>query len=151
MKLIENLKNILAEQVGSYSVLLDILHRERAHLLNLDAPEVEHISKEKDTIVLRLRLLEEERLRLMKKLSAESGIGCDTTLRMLSELTGDDTFQFIRLKLVSLLQGIREMNGFNRVIIERSLTAVKNTLLFLEPFDRRGNQTRKGALLSKEA
>ena len=151
MKLIESLKNILAEQVGSYSVLLDILHRERAHLLNLDAPEVEHISKEKDTVVLRLRLLEEERLRLMKELSTDAGAGCDMSLKRLSELTGDDTFQFIRLQLLSLLQGIREMNGFNRAIIERSLTAVKNTLQFLEPFERRGNQTQKGTLLSKEA
>jgi flagellar biosynthesis/type III secretory pathway chaperone len=151
MRLVESLKNILTEQIGSYGVLLDILHRERGHLLNLEASEVEHISKEKDTIVLRLRLLEEERLRLMKKLSTEAGIGCDMSLKRLSELTGDDTFQFIRLQLVSLLQGIGEMNGFNRVIIERSLTAVKNTLLFLEPFDRRGNQTQKGTLLSKEA
>ena len=151
MKQVENLKNILTEQIGSYRVLLDILHKEREHLLNLDALEVENISKEKDTIVLRLRLLEEERLRLMKELSAEKGIGYDMSLKRLSEVTGDDAFQFIRLQLVSLLQGIGEMNSFNRILIERSLTAVKNTLRFLEPFELSASQTKKGNLLSREA
>jgi len=151
MKVIESLKNILIEQVGSYRVLLDLLQKEREHLLSLRVSEVEHISKEKDTIVLRLRLLEDERLRLMKKLPTEAGVGCDMSLKGLSEFTGDDTFQSIRLQLLSLLQGIRDMNGFNRAIIERSLTAVRNTLFFLEPFDRRGNHSQKGNLLSKEA
>jgi flagellar biosynthesis/type III secretory pathway chaperone len=150
MRVIESLKNILLEQVSSYRILLDLLQKEREHLLNLRASEVEHISKEKDTIALRLRLLEEERLRLMKELSTDSGIECNTSLKRLSELIGDDTFNVLRLQLVSLLQCITELNDFNRVLIERSLMVVNNGLLFLEPFNHKGNQKLKGTLLSKE-
>jgi hypothetical protein len=78
MRIIDSIKSILIEQIKSYRVLLELLQRERECLINLDAHEVENLSKEKDTTLLRLRLLEEERA---------SGLSRNTLLIMQSPVT----------------------------------------------------------------
>ncbi|HAM52149.1 MAG TPA: hypothetical protein DCP92_16210 [Nitrospiraceae bacterium] len=37
----------------------------------------------------------------------------------------------MRLQLISLLQSIKELNEVNRVLIEQSLSSIKNTVNFL--------------------
>lgn len=145
MTSVEAITNILNEQVNSYKMLLDLLQRERACLLDFDAEGVEELSKEKDTLVLRLRLLEEERIRLMRNFSDS-----DTSLQRLWELTGDNTFQDMRSKLISLLQSIEELNEFNRLLIERSLSYIKSTSNFFGSFGLSCNTKGKGTLLSRE-
>jgi hypothetical protein len=61
MKTADTIKSILVEQIDGYRSLLDLLQRERECLLNLDANGVESISKEKDTMIMRLRLVEGKR------------------------------------------------------------------------------------------
>jgi|Deesub1362A_J573_1020465.scaffolds.fasta_scaffold00087_104 flagellar biosynthesis/type III secretory pathway chaperone len=149
----EAITNILNEQVSGYRMLLDLLQKERACLLDLNTEGVEGLAKEKDTLVLRLRLLEEERIRLMKKFSEEnpqSGLSEDMSLRKLGEVTGDSAFQDIRSKLVSLLQSIEELNESNRVLIERSLNYVRSTANFFGSFGLGDNSGGKGTLLSTE-
>ncbi len=182
MTSVEAITNILNEQVNSYKMLLDLLQRERACLLDFNAEGVEELSKEKDTLVLRLRLLEEERIRLMRKFSDETihatsctkddennpplvkggeegfekvssnkrGFVGDMSLQRLWELTGDNTFQDMRSKLISLLQSIEELNEFNRLLIERSLGYIKSTANFFGSFGLSCNPKGKGALLSRE-
>lgn len=150
MNTAETIRSILVEQVNGYRTLLDVLQRERACLLRLNALEVENLSKEKDTIVLKLKLLEEERVRLVKVFVSEQSIADKDTFTRLTEVTGDESFQQLRLQLISLLQGITELNGFNRVLIERSASVVKNALNFLGSFGL-VPASHKGALLSREA
>lgn len=146
------IKSILTEQVNSYRTLLGILQRERACLLHLNAQGVETLSKEKDTIVLKLRLLEEERIRLVRAFAKDYDIAEEAAFKKLSEIAaGDDSFHRLRLQLISLLQGITELNGFNRVLIVRSAGVVKNALNFLGSFGIAAPAAQKGALLSREA
>ena len=150
MRITDSLKSILTEQIKSYRVLLELLQRERECLINLDANEVENLSKEKDTILLRLRLLEEERIRLIKKYSADNIISGNVSLQSLSELTADNDFHLMRLQLTSLLQSIQELNNFNMILIERSLHFVRHSVGFLESFGLNINQYNTGVMLSKE-
>jgi hypothetical protein len=150
MSIIDSIKSILIEQIKSYRVLLELLQKERECLINLDANEVENLSKEKDTTLLRLRLLEEERLRLIKKYSADNAIIGSVSLQSLSELTADNDFQLIRSQLTSLLQSIQELNDFNMILIGRSLSAVRQSVGFLESFGLHINQNNAGLMLSKE-
>jgi flagellar biosynthesis/type III secretory pathway chaperone len=150
MRITESIKSILTEQINNYRVLLELLQRERECLINLDADEVENLSKEKDTIVLKLRLLEEERIRLIKKYSADNAMKESVSLQELSRLTADKDFQLIRSQLISLLQGIRELNEFNMVLIERSLSVVRHSVGFLESFGLQINQINTGVIFSKE-
>ena len=150
MKTVASIKSVLLEQIGGYRMLLEVLQRERECLISFNSAGVETISKEKDTIVLRLRLLEEERTRLVTKFTAENEIKGNLSLQKFYELTGDVSFKTLRLQLISLLQGIAELNDFNRILIERSMNFIKNATGFLDEFGLNLNSKDTGAILSKE-
>jgi flagellar biosynthesis/type III secretory pathway chaperone len=151
MNLAENIKAILTEQVIGYRTLVDILRQERECLVCFNPTGVETLSKEKDTIVLKLKLLEEERIRLVRAFAADHAVADKSVFQKLSEMTGDDSFQRLRLQLISLLQGVMELNEFNRVLIERSSSMVRNALSFLGSLGVNLNTSNKGTLLSREA
>lgn len=150
MSLINNIRNILHEQINGYRDLLHVLQKERNCLIEFDASGVEALSKEKDTVILRLNLLEEERIRLVNTFKNENSIKGDINLQKLSELTHDDTFHKLRSQLMSLLQSISELNELNRILIERSLYFIKNTAQFFDSFGLNAASINKGAVLSRE-
>jgi flagellar biosynthesis/type III secretory pathway chaperone len=148
----EAIKNNLVEQINGHRLLLELLQRERGALANLTASVVEDLSKEKDIIVLRLRMLEEERIRLVKKFSEERKLKGDINLLKLHELTGEDAFRHLRLQLISLLQSIKELNEFNRILIERSLSFIKSSVNFLAASGITiKSRNHPGAVLSRQA
>lgn len=147
----DSIKSILNEQVAGYRALLDVLQQERASLLAFNPLGVETLAKEKDTVVMKLKLLEEERMRLVRVYAAETGTAESDAFRRLAERARDDSFQRLRLQLISLLQSITELNAFNRVLIERSAAVVKNALNFLGSCGAAAPAARAGALLSREA
>lgn len=141
---------ILKEQINTYRMLRDILKKERTCLVNIDAEEIEEISKEKDTTVMRLRLLEEERQRLTTKFVIENGLDNNISLNDLGKLTGNNMLLELRSQMISLLQSIEEMNQFNSSLIDRSINYIKNTTNFISTFSREDNTRTTGVLLSKE-
>jgi flagellar biosynthesis/type III secretory pathway chaperone len=151
MSVEQSIKNILSEQVAGYRTLMEVLRREREYLVHFNAPGVEALSKEKDTVVLQLRLLEEERIRLVHAFAIDRDLAEGLSLQRLAEITGDETFQKLRLQLISLLQGIVELNEFNRVLIERSSGVVKNALQFLSSLGVSPGAMSTGTRISREA
>ncbi len=130
----EKIKDVLEEQIKEYKNLLALLRKERQSLIDIDQEGVADLSKQKDTAVLKLRLLEGERLRLVSEYftANEGGSGGENiSLQELSRTTGDGSFLEIRRRIISLLQGIQELNEFNRILIERSLHFVSDSLDFL--------------------
>ena len=150
MSLTNSIKSILAEQVTGYRTLLAVLQKERECLVHVDPSGVESLSKEKDTIVLKLKLLEDERIRLVRAFARDRSIDESSALEALTKVTGDRDFQSLRLQLISLLQGIMELNEFNRVLIERSSAVIRNALNFLGSLGVNLHGASSGALLSKE-
>jgi flagellar biosynthesis/type III secretory pathway chaperone len=130
-------------------MLLYVLHKERECLINLNAAGIENLSKEKDTIILRLQLFEEERGRLIAKFIADNNITGNMSLQRIYELTGDNSFQVLESQLLKVLQSIEDMNEFNRILMERSINFVKNAANFLDSFAF--NTKSRGVVLSKEA
>jgi hypothetical protein len=151
MNLTDSIKTILTEQVIGYRTLIDILRQERECLVCFNPMGVEDLSKEKDTIVLKLKLLEEERSRLVRAFARDHAVAEKSTLQKLSEMTGDDSFLRLRLQLISLLQGVMELNEFNRVLIERSSGMVRNALNFLASLGVNLKTGNKSTLFSREA
>ena len=148
-----SIKAILLEQETCCKALVALLQRERASLVDFDARAVEELTKEKDTLLLRMRLLDEERRRLVSSLSSEWR-DCDEgelTLRVLAEKTGDSELSDIRLKLFSLAQSINDLNNFNKYLIDRSLSGVRSAKGFFDAFgDWAPEPTVNGTLLSRE-
>ncbi|MEW6720389.1 MAG: flagellar protein FlgN [Thermodesulfobacteriota bacterium] len=153
MSTLASMKAILREQEACCKSLVGLLQKERTHLIELDAKAVEGLAKEKDTLLFRMRLLEEERQRLAGALSAEWPEPRDgeLTLRAIAERTGDAELSGIRLKLVSLVQSIEDLNGFNRHLVDRSLSGVRTATAFFNAFGGRRTETAAtGTLLSRE-
>jgi flagellar biosynthesis/type III secretory pathway chaperone len=144
------IENILAEQVETYKVLHDLLKKERTSLVNIEAEKLEEISKEKDTVIMRLRLLEEERQRLTKKFVEENDFIGEISLQELGTLTGNSVFMELRSRLLSLLQSIEEMNKFNSTLIDRSLNYIKTSTSFITTLTKEETTQTTGVLLSKE-
>jgi flagellar biosynthesis/type III secretory pathway chaperone len=153
MNLLASMKAILLEQEKCCNSLVALLQRERTHLVEFNASAVEELAKEKDTLLLRLRLLEEERQRLAAALAAEwPGVReGEVTLRAIAERTGDAELSGIRLKLISLAQSIEDLNNFNRHLIDRSLNSIRSATGFFNAFGSRRPETAgSGTLLSRE-
>lgn len=142
--------SILNEQVNTYKVLLDLLKKERIYLVEIDAEKIEAISKEKDTVVMKLRLLEEERIRLIQRIADEHGTGT-MNLEELARFTGDKTFLELRAKLKELLQHVDELNKFNGILISRSIQYLKTNNNFFSSFITGHGSQATGVLMSKES
>lgn len=142
--------SILQEQINTYKTLLELLKNERLCLVDFDAEKVETISKEKDTVVMRLRLLEEERVRLLRKFAEEKGLSADLNLDAMATHTGDSNFSILRTQMLSLLQSIEEMNKFNNILIDKSIKYIRTTASFFNSFTAHHMPQTAGVLLSKE-
>lgn len=147
MKTVDAIKSILIDQIRGYRSLMNILQRERTYLLSFNPSGIENLSKEKDNLVIKLRLLEEERIRLIEGFFKENNIDGEMSLNRLYEVTGDDAFKVIRLQFVSLIQAISELNEFNRILIERSLNFLKGATTI---FDTQVSGLKSTGLISKE-
>ena len=158
MVLIESIKKVLFEQVQGCRLLMELLQREKVFLLDLQMEGIEALTKQKDILVLKLRLLEEERERIVDRfllenfpnLSAEGSSSQKMSLQKLADLTGESFFQDMRLKLISLSQGIKELNDLNKVMIDRTLGFLRKNNQFLGLVYPGTSRGEKGRLLSME-
>lgn len=145
MTVTETILNILNEQVKGYRELFELLQQEKECLIVLNAECIEELSKIKDTLLLKLKLLEEERIRLMKDFGDEN-----MNIKKLAEVTGEGSFLNIRSKLLSLIQSINELNNFNKILIERSIAYSRSTSLFFTSSGIGEKTLSKGLLYSGE-
>ncbi len=150
MKSEDDIIHILKEQIKGYKCLHEVLKEEKICLVNINPDKVSELSKEKDTIVMRLRLLEEERVRLVNEFARVNDMAGDINLKQLALVTGNNAFTTLRSQLISLLQNVDEMNKFNSILIDRSINYIKSTTNFMSSFSRENNSQKTGVLLSKE-
>ncbi|GBD95548.1 MAG TPA: flagellar protein FlgN [Nitrospirae bacterium] len=141
---------ILKEQINTYKMLHDLLKKERLCLVDINAEKIAEISKEKDTVIMRLRLLEEERIRLITKFGGDNEINGEINLNDLEKFTGNNMFKVLRSQLLSLLQNIEEMNKFNSILIDRSINYLRTTSGFINTLTDGNISQTTGVLLSKE-
>ncbi len=151
MNTLDGINAIMTELVAGYTVLQSLLQKERASLINLNVSQIEDLSKEKDTILIRLKLLENERMRLLKNYYIEKGIQGEIDLLVIYKINGDESFESLRLKLISLIQSIAELNEFNSILIDRSINFFKNSIGFLGSSGINIDYNHKASMLSKEA
>ncbi len=146
MKDPDQLLKILEEQVRSYSRLYDLLKGEKKAIVSFDPIAVEALAKEKDNLVLQLRLLEEERKRLADEFFGDRDGG--QSISDLHSITGNKRFLDLRSQLLSLMQGIGELNEVNRLLIERASLHLKVSSSFFQTFDVKTSPSRT---ISREA
>lgn len=128
----KGLKEVLKSQIKIHDELVTLLQKEREALILFEPDEIERLAREKDMLLMKIRLFEEERMKLMEELSKTNNLTENITLSKLVELTGDLEYRELGLKLLSLIQSVIELNEFNKILVERSSRHVNNFLVFLE-------------------
>ncbi|RMG74946.1 MAG: flagellar protein FlgN [Nitrospirae bacterium] len=137
MKSRDELKRILQEEIKCYCRLNDLLKEEKDAIISFKPAQLEEVAKKKDTLALQIRLLDEERKRLVDELASHYGTG--RSLTEIYNATGDDDFLRIRSELVSVLQSIEELNEINRIFIERATFHLKTSASFLQSVTARAD------------
>lgn len=134
-KLLDNLTDILNEMVENYSLLLRIIQRERQFIIENSLYELYDCIKQKETIILKLRMLEDLRVSVIGRVSVFFNTkDKDITLSYLSDSTPEpysSIFKGYRSQLLSFIQSIQEINRENKNFIELSMDTMKESFQFL--------------------
>jgi flagellar biosynthesis/type III secretory pathway chaperone len=136
--LLNKLLGLLEEETDLYRSLLSILQKEKKAVVATRIEELNEVSKEKESLLLKIRILEEQRLRVQGRLADSLGYKPqDLTLTKLSQLVEEP--HSIRLKicysnLLTLIPSIREINHSNKSLLTHSLELVRGSLTLLSNF-----------------
>lgn len=131
----DSLISILREEIKVYRALHDSLVDERKMLAGASVDDLYASNTAKENCILKAGMLEDGRLRLMRKIAA--GVGLNRRRMTLSTLLpyGDNTQQDelndCRAALRSLLTEIQAKNETNKLLLEDSLSCVKKSVDFL--------------------
>jgi len=141
--LLDSLSEVLKEIVEGYSMLVDLLQRERRFIIENSLNELHGCIKQKETMMLKLKMLEDSRISLTSRLAGflkseirnpKSAIPNPVTLSYISDSTEEpysSIFKSYHSKLLSLIQTIRDVNRENKNFIELSMDTLKESFKFL--------------------
>lgn len=126
------LKEILKAEIKSYEELVSILQKEREALISFSPEQIEALSREKDMIIMKIKLFDEERVNILSKISSQLQVNGNINISNLLDITKDDDFRDLGYKLTSLVQTVNDLNEFNKILIEKSSRHINSFLYFLE-------------------
>ncbi len=135
-KLMENFLGALEVETELYRSLLSVVLREKEALLNSQLEDLNEASKEKENLLLKIRILEEQRMHMSDKLA--DFFGCpsqDLTLKRLSQLVEEPyskRLEACRSELLTLIKDMQETNLANKTMIAHSLDLIKGSISLLD-------------------
>ena len=133
--LLNQLLSLLEGETDLYRSLLSVLQDEKKAVVDSEVSRLNETSKEKENLLLKIRILEEQRLRTLETLSEPLGYPPrDLTLTKLSQIVADpfsSGFKDCYSKLSSLTQSIQEINQSNRGLLIHSVELIKGSLTLL--------------------
>jgi len=136
--LLTDFLNLLEEEIALYRGLLLVLQKEKRAVVYSNLNELNESGKEKESLILKIRILEEQRLRFLEKLADSRGYPSqDFTLIQLSQLAEEPystRFKNCHSKFLALIQSIREINQINKALLMHSQELVRGSLALLNNF-----------------
>ena len=162
--LVTELQGLLTQEIELHKYLLSLLHKEKGFLIDLSTDDILENTKKKETCTLKIKMLEESRAVLVKRLSQHFGVPSEElTLSKIISLTHEphrSTLDDTRSTLTSLIKSIKEANRHNCLVIKDALHYCRRSLDFLYSSStasptyvdggRIKDPARFGSLLSKE-
>lgn len=136
--MLDNLFALLQEETDLYDLVLSAAQSEKDAVIDSNLDELNKLTREKETLLQKIRIVEEQRQGVTEGL-AES-LGClphDLNLSKLSQLVEEpysSTLKDHRSNLLALVQAIGEVNSGNRELINHSLELVRSSFSFLNNF-----------------
>jgi flagellar biosynthesis/type III secretory pathway chaperone len=130
----DSLTQNLKQEMGLLQLLSETLDREGEVLRRSDVRELTEHNAKKETLLLKMRMLDEIRRNAVKKISRICGTGEITDLALLASHAGPGQREALlecRDSIVALAASVRERNEANREIIGLSLGHVQGAIDFL--------------------
>jgi flagellar biosynthesis/type III secretory pathway chaperone len=134
-QLINRLLLLLDDIVSLYRSMLILYHEERQALLDFDLDGISTSAKKKENLVLKIKILEEQRHRTIDAIAAALGLDAtDLTISRLADKV--DIRQAYKLsalgdKLSETVNEIKDVHRSNRSLITHSQGLVTHALAFL--------------------
>jgi len=161
---LDRLVELLEKETDLYRLLLKAVSREKEAILQSDLENLNRICKEKENTILKIQIMEEQRIANLKMLAAGTGTpSADLTLRKLIDLVDSpyrERFEAILDTWRDLIGRIRNINKHNRGLLTHSVDLVRGSLALLNnlinatPVYRRSGtlfeQRRTGTLFSSD-
>lgn len=161
-RLLNKLIELLEHETQLYQSFFCVVQDEKNAIVNLDLQQLNEAGKAKDSLLLKLRILEKQREHLMIKLAAE--IGCPVqglTLTRLSSLADESDARRLlerRTDLVALIASLQDAAQENKFLMSHSMQLIQgsynllNNLMVANPLYYRSgnvqNTDQGGKLLS---
>jgi flagellar biosynthesis/type III secretory pathway chaperone len=133
--MLTELSDLLGKELDIYRSLLSLLQRERSILVECSLGDLVQTNKEKENLVLKVRILEQSRQAILQELADRMGLSPDgLTLSALEDQLREpfvSQFRTLRSSLSSVLESIREVNEGNRTFLQHSVDFVKGSLALI--------------------
>jgi len=133
--LLDRFLELLEELTAAYRVLLSVLQKEKKTIVNSSFKETNEATKEKENILLKIRIIENERLKIQGKLADSLGyFPQELTMTKLSKLIQEPYSKRLESRcsnLSALLNSILEVNNSNKALIFHCLELVRGSLTLL--------------------
>lgn len=133
--LLTELSGLLEQETELYQELLAAIDKEKRAVIATDLEKLNETTKVKENLLLKLRILEEQRSHLLRKLADLLGQPEETlSLKNLSrmvEAPHASRLKRCRTKLLSVITKIQAANGQNRALFSHSLELVKSSMNLL--------------------
>jgi flagellar biosynthesis/type III secretory pathway chaperone len=130
--MLTDLSDILGRELDIYRSLLSLLQKERRIIVDCSIEGLIRNNKEKENLVLKIRILEQSREAVLEKLANRMGLSLDgLTLSMLEKRLKEPVaaqLRTLRSSLSAILQSIREVNEENQAYLQHSMDLVKGSL-----------------------
>jgi len=133
--LLEKIIGLIEDQKHQYGMLLTVLQDEKKATMSTCLDALNRAVKEKENVLLKIRILEEQRLNMLDQVAKTLGEPADQlTLERLAQRIPEPhagRVHACRSSLMSLTQSIQELNNSNRQLFRRSLKLIKGSINLL--------------------
>lgn len=129
--LLKKLLGLLEHATELYQSLFAVVQQEKDAVVGLNLQQLNQACKAKDNLLLKLRILEEQREQLMDKLASD--LDCspqEISLTQLSQWVEEPYAGMLRERstdLLSLIQTLQEANQQNRALLSHSLELIQGS------------------------
>lgn len=129
--LLNKLIGLLEHAAELYQSLLAVVQKEKKAVMGLNLNQLNKACKAKDNLLLKLRILEEQRAQLIGRLAVD--LGCspqELSLTKLSQLVEEPYAGRLRDRstdLLALIQTVQEASQKNKTILSHSLELIRGS------------------------
>ena len=152
--LLDNLIRLLVHATELYQSLLRVVETEKDAVVGLNLKQLNEVCKAKDNVLLKLRILEEQRHQVMKRIAAELGRPPEgLTLTRLSEKVDESYARRLldcSTDLRALIETLQEVTQQNKSLMSHSMQLIQgsynllNNLLVDRPVYYRSGAMERG-------